>query len=280
MMSACVTHPLDLVKVRLQNASKQVHVKPTMLRTFMNIVRHEGFLALYSGLSASLLRQATYSTTRIGVYEEVKSRLATAEGEKPSFAKLALLASASGWLGGFMGNGADVVNVRMQQDRALPPEKRRNYKNALDGAIRMAREEGPRSLFRGVWPNCIRAALMTASQLATYDQAKSVLLATGLFQDGFVMHFSASLLSGVIATTICSPVDVIKTRVMSSHDSHGLVHLLSTIFRNEGVSWMFRGWLPSFIRLGPHTILTLVALEQHKKIWRWIKEEDQHAQAL
>ena len=31
--------------------------------------RSEGFLALYNGLSASLVRQLTYSTTRFAIYE-------------------------------------------------------------------------------------------------------------------------------------------------------------------------------------------------------------------
>lgn len=33
-----------------------------------------GFLALYNGLSASLLRQLTYSTTRFAIYETVKQK--------------------------------------------------------------------------------------------------------------------------------------------------------------------------------------------------------------
>lgn len=35
---------------------------------FSSIVEHEGIFALYKGLGASLLRQATYTTTRLGVY--------------------------------------------------------------------------------------------------------------------------------------------------------------------------------------------------------------------
>ena len=112
------------------------------------------------------------------------------------------------------------------------------------------REEGAASLFRGVWPNTLRAGLMTSSQLATYDQAKLYLLATAYFDDGIKTHFVASLISGLIATTVCSPVDVIKTRVMTSHDKQGIVHLLTEITRHEGLRWAFRGWVPSFMRLG------------------------------
>jgi len=175
------------------------------------------------------------------------------------------------------GNPADVLNVRMQHDAALPPADRRNYKHALDGLVRMAREEGVGSLWRGVWPNSMRALLMTASQLASYDQFKRMLLRTESLgmKDDLTTHFTASCLAGFVATTICSPVDVIKTRVMSAKDKSGLGKLLVDIYRKEGLGWMFKGWVPSFIRLGPHTIVTFLFLEQHKKWYRKFKDAEQ-----
>jgi len=184
------------------------------------------------------------------------------------------MASTSGFLGGIAGNPADVLNVRMQHDMALPAAQRRNYRNAVDGLIRMSREEGWRSLFRGVWPNSMRAVLMTASQLASYDGFKRVLLEKIQLEDGLTTHFTASFLAGFVATTVCSPVDVIKTRVMSAKESESLLGLLRRTIANEGVGWMFRGWVPSFIRLGPHTIATFLFLEQHKKIYRHMKGLD------
>ncbi|KAH6683073.1 mitochondrial carrier domain-containing protein [Halenospora varia] len=265
--AACVTHPLDLVKVRLQTRSPDA--PKSMVGTFAHVLKHNGLLGLYSGLSASLLRQITYSTTRFGIYEELKSRSKTKKG--PSFPVLIAMASTSGFLGGVAGNPADVLNVRMQHDAALPPADRRNYKNAVDGLIRMTREEGWKSLFRGVWPNSMRAVLMTASQLASYDGFKRVLIQHTPLEDNLTTHFSASFLAGFVATTVCSPVDVIKTRIMSSHESKGLGKLLADVYRVEGVGWMFRGWVPSFIRLGPHTIATFLFLEQHKKMYRKLK---------
>lgn len=241
-----------------------------MLQMFVHVAKDDGVRALYRGLSASQLRQLTYSMTRFGVYEELKSRL-TGPGTQPSFPTLVAMASISGVVGGIVGNPGDVLNVRMQHDAALPPEKRRNYKNVLDGLMRMRREEGLASLWRGVGPNSARALLMTVGQLASYDGFKRALLEHTSMKDNMVTHFSASMMAGFVATTICSPVDVIKTRVMSSHDTKGIVHLLTDIFRAEGVRWMFKGWVPSFIRIGPQTIITFLALEEHKKIYRKLK---------
>lgn len=184
------------------------------------------------------------------------------------------MSSASGFLGGIAGTPADILNVRMQNDAALPPEQRRNYKHAIDGLIRMVREEGAASLFRGVWPNSARAVLMTASQLASYDVFKSQLLERTGLKDGLTVHFSASLMAGFVATTVCSPVDVVKTRIMSAQTKEGLWTLVKRITANEGILWTFKGWLPSFIRLGPHTVATFLFLEQHKKIYRRLHNLD------
>lgn len=195
--------------------------------------------------------------------------MAQEDDKKPSFLTLVTISSISGFIGSFVGNPADIMNVRMQHDAALPPAERRNYPNAVSGIIRMIREEGWKpSLFRGVWPNSGRAVLMTVSQLAGYDTFKSELLARTSMKDNTATHLTASLLAGFVATTLCSPLDVIKTRIMTAKDHQSIVSLLATVTKNEGPAWMFRGWVPSFIRLGPHTIATFVILEQHKKIYR------------
>ncbi|OLN92146.1 Mitochondrial dicarboxylate transporter 1 [Colletotrichum chlorophyti] len=257
-MAACVR-----LQVRRPDAPKN------MVGTFAHIVRNHGFTGLYDGLSASLLRQMTYSTVRFGVYEELKVR-ATREnnGKPPPFPILVAMASASGFVGGISGNAADVLNVRMQQDAALPAAERRNYKHALEGMLRMARHEGIMSWFRGVLPNSMRAAAMTASQLASYDTFKGMLIRHTPMGDNLTTHFTASFLAGVMAATVTSPIDVIKTRVMTATTQEGLAHTLARIYKSEGLGWMFKGWVPSFLRLGPQTICTFVFLELHRKGYR------------
>jgi solute carrier family 25 (mitochondrial dicarboxylate transporter), member 10 len=291
-MAAVVTHPLDLgtdmasrysfhitndiaVKVRLQ--TRAPNAPKTMVGTFINILRNQGIFGLYNGLTAALLRQLTYSTVRFGVYEDLKTRFApvpTPTNPKPkqSFSNLVLMSSAAGFLGGLAGNPGDVLNVRMQSDAALPPEKQRHYNNAINGLVRMIREEGFASIFRGVWPNAARALLMTSSQLASYDTFKHICLEKLAMPDNLVTHFTSSLAAGFVATTVCSPVDVIKTRIMSAGRKVGILEALQKAARKEGLFWIFRGWVPSFVRLGPQTIVTMVFFEQHKKIYRKWKD--------
>jgi solute carrier family 25 (mitochondrial dicarboxylate transporter), member 10 len=185
------------------------------------------------------------------------------------------MSSAAGALGGVAGNPGDILNVRMQSDKSLPAAQQRQYSHAFDGLIRMSREEGIGSLFRGVGPNSARALLMTSSQLASYDVFKRMFLSpTFGMKDNMGCHFLSSFLAGFVATSICNPVDVIKTRIMNAEAKQSLLQILSAAQQKEGLFWMYRGWAPSFMRLGPQTIFTMIFFEQHKKWYRSWKDID------
>ncbi|CDS01178.1 hypothetical protein [Sporisorium scitamineum] len=176
---------------------------------------------------------------------------------------MALCASAAGAAGGLAGNPADILLVRMTSDVNKKPAERYNYPNAISGLVRMTREEGVSSLFRGLGPNTVRAVLMNASQLATYDVFKNLLLSSGYFTEGTALHFSASFMAGTVATTVCSPADVVKSRVMNAAGSgEGILKTLRGDLNREGVGFLFRGWTPAWMRLSPNTIIVFVVLEK------------------
>ncbi|XP_045128372.1 mitochondrial dicarboxylate carrier-like isoform X1 [Portunus trituberculatus] len=267
--AACFTHPLDLLKVHLQ--TQQV-ARLSGGQMALEIVKKQGFLALYNGLSASLLRQLTYSTTRFAIYEVMKQQMADANNAVP-FYKRVLMAGFAGACGGFVGTPGDMINVRMQNDIKLPADQKRNYKHALDGVIRVVREEGVPRLFRGASTATFRAVLMTIGQLSFYDQIKGFLLTTPYFSDNLICHFTCSLAAGAIATTMTQPVDVIKTRAMNAGpgEFRGLWHII-TYTGKMGPGGFFKGYVPAFVRLGPHTIITFIFFEQLRKNFGILKQ--------
>lgn len=93
--AACCTHPLDLLKVTLQT---QQEGKLSILQLTGKVIRQQGVLALYNGLSASLMRQLTYSTTRFGIYEVGKQTM----GDTSGFGSKVLLAGSAGFAGGIV----------------------------------------------------------------------------------------------------------------------------------------------------------------------------------
>ncbi|XP_046595698.1 mitochondrial dicarboxylate carrier isoform X2 [Neodiprion lecontei] len=257
--AACVTHPLDLLKVHLQT---QQEGKSSVSKITLKIIKHQGVFALYNGLTASLLRQLTYSTTRFGFYEVGKQALETPGYSLPFHQRL-FLAGISGAVGGVIGTPADLINVRMQNDIKVLPELRRNYKHALDGLFRVWKEEGFLRLFNGCSTATSRAALMTIGQLSFYDQIKMLLLQSGMFTDSPTTHFLSSLSAGAIATTLTQPLDVLKTRAMNAKPGE-FKNMIDLILYTAklGPLGFFKGYIPAFVRLAPHTILTFVFLEQ------------------
>ncbi|KAM3864435.1 mitochondrial dicarboxylate carrier [Diretmus argenteus] len=257
--AACLTHPLDLIKVHLQT---QQEVRMRMMGMTVNLVRREGYLALYSGLSAALCRQMTYSLSRFAIYETVRDMMSSRNKGLMPFYQKVLLGAFGGFAGGFIGTPADVVNVRMQNDVKLPVELRRNYAHALDGLFRVWKEEGTKKLFSGATVASTRGALVTVGQLACYDQSKQLVLATGYLADNVLTHILASVFAGGCATVLCQPLDVVKTRLMNSKGEYGGVfHCLMDTAR-LGPKAFYKGLVPAAVRLIPHTVLTFVFLEQ------------------
>ena len=71
MGAACCTHPIDLIKVHLQtaNAAAAGGQRVGIVGQVVKVYRSDGIRGFWNGLSASLLRQASYSTVRFGIYD-------------------------------------------------------------------------------------------------------------------------------------------------------------------------------------------------------------------
>lgn len=52
----------------------------------------------------------------------------------------------------------DIILVRMTSDSTRLPEQRYNYKHAIDGLVKLVKEEGLKGLTRGLTPNTVRTA--------------------------------------------------------------------------------------------------------------------------
>ncbi|XP_011303210.1 mitochondrial 2-oxoglutarate/malate carrier protein-like [Fopius arisanus] len=262
MAATCFVQPLDLIKNRMQLSGTRV----STMSVVSGIFRNEGVLAMYSGLSAGLMRQATYTTTRLGIYTWL-FELASKDGQ-PNFLTKAALGMAAGCVGAFVGTPAEVALIRMTADGRLPIAERRMYKNVFDALFRIIREEGLLTLWRGAIPTMGRAMVVNAAQLASYSQAKQALLETGYFEENIMLHFASSMISGLVTTAASMPVDIAKTRIQNMKmidgkpEYKGALDVLGKVLRNEGVFALWKGFFPYYARLGPHTVLTFIFLEQ------------------
>ncbi|XP_050293226.1 mitochondrial 2-oxoglutarate/malate carrier protein-like [Anthonomus grandis grandis] len=280
MMATCFVQPLDLLKNRMQMSGAGGKAKEynSSVQALISIIQKEGVFTLYNGLSAGLLRQATYTTTRLGIYTWLFD-LFTFDGKPPNFAIKASIGMIAGVCGAFVGTPAEVALIRMTSDGRLPPDKRRNYKSVIDALLRIWKEEGITTWWKGAVPTMGRALVVNAAQLATYSQTKQWLIGTGHFQEGIICHFFASMIAGLITTAASLPVDIIKTRIQNAKAAAGqkqpaLFDVLTVIIKDEGILALWKGFMPYYFRLGPHTVLTFIFLEQFNSAYRRLHRHD------
>ncbi|WWD18264.1 hypothetical protein CI109_102714 [Kwoniella shandongensis] len=263
MMAVCITHPIDQTKVRSQTQPIRVNMTSTVQQT----LRHSGVVGLWTGVSGSLLRQATYGVTRFSVYARLKDSDGK-KGKKTSRWGLVKNGAVAGGIAGLVGGPGELVMVRMCADGVKPPEQQLRYPSALHGVFRIINEEGVSRLFRGAGVTCLRSVIMNAAQLSCYDIIKEALLASGHFTDTVPTHLLTSIMGGTIAVTLCAPVDVMKSRIQSSTlQGVSSTEIIKRSLRKDGVSVLFRGWLPAWLRMTPTTALTFMFFEQLKKLF-------------
>lgn len=272
MGATCFVQPLDLIKNRMQLIGADGGKKATSFGVIQQIIKSEGVFALYNGLSAGLLRQASYTTVRMGAYNSLVERFSV--NGKTSFVVQLGSGLAAGATGAFFGTPAEVSLVRMTADGRLPPDQRRNYKNVFNALARIVKEEGISALWTGCGPTIGRAMLVNMCQLASYSQAKQRLIATGYFREGVPLHFCASMISGLITTAASMPVDIAKTRLQNMKvvdgkpQYKGTIDVLVKVVRHEGFFRLWGGFTPYYARLGPHTVLTFIILEQLNSLYK------------
>merc|ERR1712129_274430 len=230
--------PLDLVKTRMQVAKSSVGTKISTLGVISGVIKSEGILTMYTGLSAALLRQATYTTSRLGIYTWLFEKFST-DGKAPGFFMKAAMGMAAGGSAAFVGTPAEVALIRMTSDGSLPVDKRRNYSSVFNALARIYKEEGLATLWRGATPTMARAMVVNGAQLATYSQAKQIILDSGYIKDGIFCHFVAAMISGLVTTIASMPVDIVKTRLQNQKFVNGVpeykrvVDVFGRLVKNE-----------------------------------------------
>ncbi|GFT49367.1 mitochondrial uncoupling protein 2 [Trichonephila clavipes] len=273
-----ITFPLDVAKVRLQIQGEGVKAglskNKGMFGMLVKIVQKEGPKSLYNGLTAGLQRQMCFASVRIGLYDSVKNQYsALASGSiPPGHVGIRILAGiTTGGMSVIFAQPTDVVKVRMQaQVTGMAPR----YVGTMSAYRTIAIEEGMKGLWKGTLPNVTRNAIVNAAELVCYDLIKEFILSRQLMSDNIPCHFTSAFAAGFCATVVASPVDVVKTRFMNSHHGQyaGAVDCALKMFKEGGLTSFYKGFMPSFIRLGSWNICMFVTFEQLKRLFTHMKQ--------
>jgi solute carrier family 25 oxoglutarate transporter 11 len=262
MTATTVIQPVDMIKVRLQLAGEGVKTgpKPTPISVTKEVIDSGKVMDLYTGLSAGLLRQAVYTTARLGFFDTfMKSLTVRAEqkGQKIGFAERAVAGLSAGGLAAVVGNPADLALIRMQSDGLKPKAERANYKSVIDALARISKAEGVTALWAGAYPTVVRAMALNFGQLAFFSEAKGRLSSTSL--SSRTQTLTASAIAGFFASFFSLPFDFVKTRLQKQTKApdgslpyRGMFDCFKKVAKDEGLLRFYRGFGTYYVRIAPH----------------------------
>ncbi|XP_057655479.1 putative tricarboxylate transport protein, mitochondrial [Diorhabda carinulata] len=157
--------PMETVKVKFINDQRS---QTPRFKGFFHgvgmIVKEEGIGGVYKGVTATIIKQGSNQAIRFFVMETLKDLYKGGDRDK-KIPKLVV-----GAMGGFAGacsvygnNPIDVVKTRMQSLEA------KKYKNTLDCAIQILKNEGVTAFYKGTVPRLGRVCLDVAITFMIYD---------------------------------------------------------------------------------------------------------------
>lgn len=273
IMGWLVVHPFNTCAIRMNLASSSgVANKLSFLPFAAKIVKEEGFLSLYNGLPAGIVRQVFYATSRLGLFEVMRDFLAKYR-ENDIFSRLAV-GVVSGGMAAVISCPAEVSLVRMSNDMALAADKRRNYTSVVNAAVRIAREEGIATFWRGCMPFVNRAALVGACQVGTYDQFRIEFKKLGVTAE-LSNVFAASMASGLLYSLITMPFETAKNRMAFQRPDpvtkllpyKSTIQTILSVAKADGALSLWSGFMPYYLRCGGHTVVMFISVEWLRGIY-------------
>ena len=111
--------------------------------------------------------------------------------------------------------------------------------------------------------------IVTASQMAVYDQAKHYILEHTPLRDGLAAQTGASFAAGVVAALTSNPIDLAKSRLMSMKADkngkmpyNGTLDCIAKTIQREGFSAVYKGLVPTTARQVPLNVVRFVSVER------------------
>lgn len=266
-------HPVNTIGIRMNLASAQnPGVKLSFLPFVSSTVKESGAMSLYNGIGAGIWRQVFYASSRYGLFQVFRDQIA--KYRETDFLSRLVAAAGAGGCAAYISCPCEVSLVRMSNDASLPEAQRRNYKGVLDCASRIAREEGVAAFWRGSTPFVTRACLVGATQVATYDQFKTIYGGLGIKGNANVV--CSSFTAGLIYSIITMPFESAKNRMASQKPDpetgklpyRGTIQTIQTVAAKEGAMTLYNGFLPYFMRCGGHTVLMFFMVEKLQAMYR------------
>jgi solute carrier family 25 oxoglutarate transporter 11 len=257
MTATSIIQPIDVVKTTLQ-LRPGITVGEAVNRTYVR----GGVGGFYRGLSAALLRQSVYTTTRVGLFPVFTGLVPGASRELLPKVGCGVMA---GGIAAFISTPTDLVLTRMQSDSTSMNEVKYRYKNVFDGLRRIGRKDGVAALWRGGGVIVPRAMMINGVLLPGYQQSKQVLIGGGYGEDSLVVRAVPPLVAGMMSATVSQPFDIIRAHIQANPTVRGLGVIRTVGSSGIGIRGLFRGFPVYMVRIVPHGAITTFLVDA---MWR------------
>lgn len=278
-MAVTVSNPAEVAKTRLQLQGELVkggkkRVYKDALDVLAKTWRNEGMRGLQRGLGPAYIYQTLLNGSRLGFYEPFRRAINRSIGRSGTDQipwTSVVAGAASGMIGASLGNPLFLIKARMQAySPILPVGAQHYYKSSFDAFATIFRTEKIWGLIRGLDAAILRTAMGSSVQLPTYKWTKHQLDSHGLLPSNSILtYLASSSVSGVCVCIVMQPTDTALTRIYNQptiRTPDG--RLVGTLYRNpidclwktfktEGVLGWYKGSTAQFLRVAPHTIITL-----------------------
>ncbi|KAI9262004.1 mitochondrial carrier domain-containing protein [Sporodiniella umbellata] len=293
-MAACgavtFTNPWEVVKTRLQlqgelvragTLSESARPYHNSFQALKVVFENEGIRGAQRGLSVAYIYQVCLNGSRLGLYDPVFNYVKKSL-DLQSHTSLLAAGIFSGAFAGIVGAvlGSPLYLIKTRRQSYSPIFKNIGYQHQMGSSFaalsHIYRTEGLRGLYRGADAAMARAGVGSAVQMPTYMLGKDVLIKRFGMPDSVSTHFATSMFTGLLVCLAMNPFDVISTRMYNQGIDHsngkGLLYknpsdCFMKIVRIEGIRGLYKGFLAHYLRIGPHTTLMFIFMEQLKSIY-------------
>ena len=233
--STLIFQPLDLMKTRIQ---QQAELRLSMTGVARNVVAQENFIGLWRGVIPSLVR----TVPGVGLYfssmHYMKANLC--EG-RPSHLQSVLIGSSARAFAGAAVIPFTVIKTRFESNSY-------NYKSTYQAFKNIMKIEGLRGLTSGLGPTLFRDVPFSGLYLMFYEHLKSLVATDTKHYNPTAAHFMCGFASGILASLVTQPADVIKTNMQLDRENRGMVKTVQRIYGQQGLGGFAIGLAPTMLR--------------------------------
>ncbi|XP_054464423.1 mitochondrial carnitine/acylcarnitine carrier protein [Anoplopoma fimbria] len=258
-------HPLDTIKVRLQTQPKVSSARYVIYSgtydCFRKTISKEGVLGLYRGMGAPLAGAAPMMAISFFGFGLGKKLLQTDPNKPLTYTQIFLSGCLAGVFTTVIVAPGERIKCLLQVQASRGESK---YAGPVDCAVRLYKEQGIRSLYKGTVLTLIRDVPSNGLYFLTYECLKNLMTPEG---QGSQLSTPKILLAGGIAGilnwTIALPPDVLKSNFQTAADGkyRGIVDVLRTLLREEGPRGLYKGFNAVFLRAFPANAACFLGFE-------------------